>query len=177
MGGEKRRPKAQIFPKSTGGARGRLTQTKGGNKGGGAFYQRIFPLMKTSAFSRLLLVAAGIGGLLLSGCSSVPLDESGEKTAVNNLGEFGMVANADLKRTLDATRAALAEMRLTETSADVRTFDADLVAETELNEKIRIKIREINSRQTEVGIRVKWTGHQEYSKRLWQRIEAHLGGS
>ena len=130
--------------------------------------------MKTSSALRFSCLTALVA--LFAGCSSVPLDESGEKTAVNNLGQFRMVANANLARTVAATRAALADMRLTEVSADVRRFDADVVAETELNEKIRFTIREINSAQTEVGIRVKWVGHQDYSKRLWERIEAHLGG-
>lgn len=131
-------------------------------------------IMKTSSFPRFFLVAAGLA--LLGGCRSVPLDQSGQKTAVNNLGEFRMVVNTNLQNTLSATRFALVDMRLTEISANERTYVADLVAVTELDEKVRINIREINSRQTEVGIRVKWVGHQEYSKRLWERIETHLGG-
>lgn len=128
--------------------------------------------MKTTAFFRVSLVATGLA--LFAGCSSVPLDESGEMQAVNVAGQFRMVVNADSARTVAATRAAFKEMRLTEVSGDVRRFDADLVAETELNEKVRVGIREVNSRQTEVAIRVKWVGHQEYSRRLWERIEANL---
>ena len=128
--------------------------------------------MKTTALFRVSLVAIGLASF--AGCRSVPLDESGEMQAVNDAGKFRMLVNADLTRTVAATHAAFKEMRLTEVSGEVRRFDAEFVAETELNEKVRVDIREVNSRQTEVGIRVKWVGHQEYSKRLWSRIEAHL---
>lgn len=128
--------------------------------------------MKTTAFFRVSLVSIALA--LFAGCRTVALDQSGEMQAVNEIGKFRMVVNADLKRTVTATRAAFREMRLTEVSSDVRRFDANLVAETELNEKVRLEIREVNSRQTEVGIRVKWVGHQEYSRRLWERIEANL---
>ncbi|MBC8011552.1 MAG: DUF3568 family protein [Burkholderiales bacterium] len=128
--------------------------------------------MKIFPFFRVSLVVTGLA--LFAGCRSVPLDEAGDMQAVNEVGKFRMVVNADLARTLTATRAAFKEMRLTEISGEVRRFDANLVAETELNEKVRVDILEVNSRQTEVGIRVKWVGHQDYSRRLWERIEAHL---
>ena len=82
--------------------------------------------------------------------------------------------NADLGRTVTAAHAAFKEMRLTEISGEVRRYDASFVTETELNEKVRVDIREVNSRQSEVAIRVKWVAHQDYSRRLWERIEANL---
>lgn len=94
--------------------------------------------------------------------------------AVNDVGRFRMLVNADLGHTVTAAHASFKDMRLTEVSGEVRRYDASFVVETELNEKVHVDIREVNSRQSEVAIRVKWMGHQEYSRRLWERIEAHL---
>jgi hypothetical protein len=128
--------------------------------------------MPTLALLRVSTLSLALA--FVAGCQSVPLDEQGEMQAVNEVGKFRMLVNADNTRTLAATRAAFAELRLRELSADIRTYDADLLAETDLNEKVRVNIREINSRQTEVGIRVKVVGHQDFSRLLWERIEANL---
>ena len=93
---------------------------------------------------------------------------------MNEVGKFRMLVNADSARTVAATRAVFADMRLKEVAADVQRFQADLIAETAMNEKVRVYIREINSRQSELQIRVKWVGHQDYSRLMWERIEAKI---
>ncbi len=131
--------------------------------------------MKSFPFSFALKISLVVAGLALAGgCRSVPLDDTGEYQAVNEVGKFRMLVNADSARTVAATRQVFAEMRLTEVSSQVDRFRADLVAETELNEKVRVDIREVNSRQSEVQIRVKLVGHQAYSRSLWERIEANI---
>jgi hypothetical protein len=88
-----------------------------------------------------------------------------------------MLVNADNARTVAATGEAFKQLGLFEVRREVRTFDADLAARTPKDEKIRVSIREINSRQTELGIRVDIVGDKQFSRKLYDRIEANLGGA
>jgi hypothetical protein len=137
------------------------------------FIMKFFTSLFSFSWMRTGLALAGL--TLLAGCGSVPIDEAGDYQAVNEAGNFRMLVNADAARTVEATRKAFQEFRLTERTAEINRFDAAFKTETDLGETVRVNIREVNSRQSEVAIRVKWLGHQDYSKRLWQRIEANLG--
>lgn len=132
-------------------------------------------LFPKSLSLKLLCVTAVLA--LLGGCRTVPLDDAGEFQAVNQAGKFRMLVNADSARTLQATREVLSEMRLTEVSSEVARFQASLLAETELGEPVRVNIFEVNSRQSEIQIRVKWVGHQEYSRRMWEKIDARVSAT
>lgn len=114
---------------------------------------------------------------LLAGCSSVPLDKQGEMQATYVVGEFRMLVNADAPRTATATSEAFKQLGFFEVKREVRTFDADLAARTPKDEKIRVSIREINSKQTELGIRVDVAGDKTVSRKLYETIERNLGGS
>lgn len=126
-------------------------------------------------FLKIPLVAVGL--VLAAGCTSVKLDEAGEYQAVNQAGKFRMLVNADAAQTLVATREVMQEMRLAEVQTTVRRFEAEVLAKTDLGEPVRIHIREVNSRQSELQIRVKWVGHQDYSRRLWEQIDAKVGAA
>jgi hypothetical protein len=126
---------------------------------------------------RPLPLALGAALLTLSGCSTVPLSRDGEMSATYVAGEFRMLVNADNARTVAATGEAFKQLGLFEVRREVRTFDADLAARTPKDEKIRVSIREINSRQTELGIRVDIVGDKQFSRKLYDRIEANLGGA
>jgi hypothetical protein len=125
----------------------------------------------------LALAAAALG--LAAGCSTVPLTKDGEMQATFVAGEFRMLVNADAPRTAAATSEAFKQMGLFEVRRELRSFDADLAARSTKDEKIRVSIKEINSKQTELRIRVDVTGDRNFSRKLYERIEANLasGGS
>lgn len=132
------------------------------------------PFQKILCF-KFLCVATALA--LLGGCRTVPIDGAGEFQAVNQAGKFRMLVNADSARTLQATREVMSEMRLTEVSSEVARFQARVLAKTDLDEPVRIAIYEVNSRQSEIQIRVKWVGHQDYSTRMWQKIETKINST
>lgn len=92
-------------------------------------------------------------------------------------GEFRMLVNADAARTAAATSQAFKQMSLFEVKKVLKTFEAELAARTPKDEKVRVSIKEINSKQTELGIRVDVAGDKNFSRKLYERIEQNLGGA
>lgn len=115
--------------------------------------------------------------LLAAGCSTVPLDKQGEMQATYVAGEFRMIVNADAPRTAAATSEAIRQLGLFEVRREVRTFDADLAARTPKDEKVRVSIKEINSKQTELRIRVDVVGDKNFSRKFYEQIEKNLGAA
>lgn len=118
-----------------------------------------------------------VGLALLAGCSTVQLDDKGEMQAAYVAGEFRMLVNANSPRTVQATSEAFKQLGLYQIKKDERTYDADLAARTQLDEKVRVSIKEINSKQTELGIRVDVMGDKDFSRKLYERIERNLNAS
>lgn len=123
------------------------------------------------------LLLAGSAALLAAGCSTVSLDKEGDMQATYVAGEFRMLVNADAPRTAAATSQAFKQLGLFEVKKDLKTFAAELAARTPKDEKVRVSIKEINSKQTELGIRVDVVGDKNFSRKLYERIEQNLGGS
>lgn len=128
--------------------------------------------MNTPFILRSVYLVLGLG--VFAGCSTIKLDESGDMRATYVGGEFRMVVNANSSATAQATSLAFQQLGLFKIQNDLRTFEADMAARTELDEKVRVRIREINSRQSEVSIRVDVVGDKEYSQKLYQQIERNL---
>ena len=128
--------------------------------------------MNTHLLIRTSLLAAGLLGL--SACSTVNLDESGEMRASYVAGQFRMLVNANAAQSAKATSEAFQQLGLFQIQNELRTFDADLAARTALDEKVRVNIREVNSRQTELRIRVDIIGDKNYSRKLYEQIERNL---
>ena len=125
----------------------------------------------------LALSLAASAAVFFAGCSTVPLSKDGEMQATFVAGEFRMLVNADAPRTAAATSEAFRQMNLFEVKRELRTFDAELAARSPKDEKIRVVIKEINSRQTELRIRVDVVGDRNFSRKLYERIEANLGAA
>lgn len=123
------------------------------------------------------LLLAGSAALFAAGCSTVSLDKEGDMQATYVAGEFRMLVNADAPRTAAATSQAFKQLGLFEVKKDLKTFSAELAARTPKDEKIRVSIKEINSKQTELGIRVDVVGDKNFSRKLYERIEQNLGGA
>ena len=92
-------------------------------------------------------------------------------------GEFRMLVNADSPRTAAATSQAFKQLGLFEVKKELKTFSAELAARTPMDEKVRVSIKEVNSKQTELGIRVDVAGDKDFSRKVYERIEANLGGA
>ncbi len=121
-----------------------------------------------------LLLVASLACLLPAGCFTVPLDETGEMKAVMVAGEFRMLVNADLPRTLAAAEATFRRYGMLEVRRETGTFDAGLAARTPRDEKVRLGIIEINSLQSELRIRVGLRGDRALSRQIFDEIEAAL---
>lgn len=133
--------------------------------------------MKTRFPLRAGVFAASFTALLLAGCSTVALDQDGAMQATYVAGEFRMLVNADAPRTAAATSQAFKQLGLFEVKKDLQTFTAELAARSPQDEKVRVAIKEVNSKQTEVRIRVDMTGNKALSRQVYERIEANLGGA
>jgi Protein of unknown function (DUF3568). len=123
------------------------------------------------------LLLAGSTALFTAGCTTVSLDKKGEMQATYVAGEFRMLVNADAPRTAAATSQAFKQLGLFEVKNELKSFSAELAARTPKDEKVRVSIKEINSKQTELGIRVDVMGNKDFSRKLYELIEQNLGGS
>ncbi len=126
--------------------------------------------MKHFRISALVILALGA----LAGCRSVALDPNGDTVAVYKFGEFQMVFNATAPVVAEAAKAAIAEAELFLTKAEVNKFDAHLLARANGDQKVKIKIEEINRQQTLIRIRYGEGGNLNKSRRLYEMIEAKV---
>lgn len=123
------------------------------------------------------LVALALPLVFAAGCQTVALDKEGNNQATYVAGEFRAIVNTNAPTTARATSEAFKQLGLFQIRNEVRTFDADLAARTPRDEKVRVSIKEINSRQTEVGIRLDVIGDRNYSRKLFEQIERNLGSA
>lgn len=126
--------------------------------------------MKHLRISALVILALGA----LAGCRSVALDPTGETVAVYQFGEFRMVFNATAPVVAEAAKAAVAEAELFLTKAEVNKFDATLLARANGDQKVKIKIEEVNRQQTIIRIRYGEGGNLNKSRRLYEMIDAKV---
>lgn len=131
--------------------------------------------MHSTLFPRALIVSIAL--LAFAGCSSVPMDATGDTRATFVAGEFRALVNATAPATARATSEAFRQLGLFEIQNELGTFEASLAARTPRDERVRISIKEVNSRQTQVGIRVSVVGDRDYSQKLFEQIDKNLAGS
>jgi hypothetical protein len=131
--------------------------------------------MHSILFPRALLVSVVL--FAAAGCSSVPMDSKGEVHATYVAGEFRALVNATAPATARATSEAFRQLGLFEIQNELESFQASLGARTPSDERVRVSIKEVNSRQTQVGIRVDIVGDKEYSRKLFEQIDRNLAGS
>ncbi len=126
---------------------------------------------------RSLLPIVAASGLLgaFTGCRTVPLDKGGSMKATYVAGRFNMVVNANAARATRAVTQSFSDLGMFVVKTEQKNFySAELAARTAKDEKVRVSINEINSRQTEIGIRVDLAGDQALSRKLYERVEANL---
>lgn len=134
--------------------------------------------MGANTFSRFAIITGVcVTAVFFTGCTTVPLDETGEMQAVYVSGEFQMLMNADARATAKATSDAFRQLGYFEIKNEVRNYDAMLVGRTPKDDKVTIAIKEINSRQSDLSIRVNAAGDKALSRQIYYQIERNLGGS
>ena len=134
--------------------------------------------MGAITFSRFAIISGVCAtAVFFNGCSTVPLDETGEMQAVYVSGEFQMVMNADARATAKATSDTFRQLGYFEIQNQVRNYDAMLVGRTPKDDKVVVKIKEINSRQSDLSIRVNKAGNKALSRQIYFQIERNLGGA
>jgi Protein of unknown function (DUF3568) len=130
--------------------------------------------MKTLRSSLLAALSLATLAFGLSGCSTVRLDESGEKSAVYQFNEFRMVLNSTAPAAFAATQKAFRDYDLFETKSKLNTFDGELYARSRSDDKVFVSIAEMNSKQTLLRIRWSTTGDKKNSRALYDLIERNL---
>ncbi len=135
---------------------------------------RRMPMFSSPTVMRAGAAAAALAALAGTGCSTVQLDDRGNMQATYVAGEFRMLVNANAPATAKATSEAFKQLGMFEIQHDLRTYDAELAARTQDDAKVKVRIQEVNSKQTEVGIRVDVVGDKDFSRQLYERIEQNL---
>lgn len=131
-------------------------------------------MTKTIALSSLLALA--LAGFL-GGCRTIDYDNSGGNYAVFQLGEFKGLVNTTAPKTAEAVKQAVQQSDLFQTYYVVNKYEAQVLARTRADQKVRINIEEFNSKQT--LIRIRWGEGGEYgsSRKLFDKIDAILAAS
>ncbi|CAM2940603.1 DUF3568 family protein [Rariglobus hedericola] len=127
--------------------------------------------IRSTLLTSLSLASLAFG---LSGCSTVALDESGDKSAVYQLNEFRMVLNTTAPVAFAATQKAFREYDLFETKSELNTYDGELYARSRTDDKVFVSVSEMNSKQTLLRIRWSTTGDKKNSRALYDLIERNL---
>lgn len=136
-------------------------------------------LLSRSAMIRtplFLFACLALGLAAFTGCRSVKLDSRGDMVAVYKFREFQMVLNTTAPSAARATEAALPQLDLFKVKGVVRTYDAEFEARARNDQKVHIRISEVNSRQTMLVIRWGESGDLKKSRALYEAIERGLGG-
>lgn len=127
-------------------------------------------MTKHIALPTFLLLALALFG----GCKTIPYDASGQNYAVFQFGEFKGLVNSKAPEAAQAVQKAVQQLDLFQTYIVVNKYEAQVLARTRNDQKVRINIEESNSRQTMIRIRWGEGGDQAKSRKLYDAIDANL---
>lgn len=111
---------------------------------------------------------------IVTGCSTVNLDDSGDTQATYQFGGFEMLLNSNAQVAFKAAQKALKDLDLYQTSAELYSYDGQIYARSRNDQKVSIDIKEINSRQTLLKIRWGTIGSKANSRALYDAIEHNM---
>ncbi|MFT3783626.1 MAG: DUF3568 family protein [Nibricoccus sp.] len=127
-------------------------------------------MTKHIALPSLLLLALAA----LVGCRTIQYD-SPDNYAVFQLGEFKGLVNTTAGKAAEAAEKAVRESDLFQTYKVVNKYEAQILARTRTDQKVRINIEEANSKQTLIRIRWGEGGDLGYSRKLFDAIDRNVG--
>lgn len=115
--------------------------------------------------------------LFTGGCRTVNLDQTGENQAAFNYGRFEMVMHSTTKPLADSAERAFKDLDLFMVGKDVGDYSAKLTARTRQDKLVTVEIKEVNSRETMLFIKVGMRGDLKLSRAIYDRIEKGGGRS
>jgi len=115
---------------------------------------------------------------LLAGCRTLPMDAANQNNfAVFQFGEFKGLVNTKAPAAAQAVQKAVQQLDLFQTYVVVNKYEAQVLARTRNDQKVRINIEEANSLQTMIRIRWGEGGDISKSRKLFDAIDAALAGA
>lgn len=116
-----------------------------------------------------------VGLATLVGCGAVVAGAAAGAGAVAYVrGELKATQEAPLDDVVNATQAAIAELRFTLTGSDADAVSARFAASTADGKKIVVALKKVSAVLTEIRIRVDVFGDEELSRLILDKIKAHL---
>jgi len=124
----------------------------------------------------LITVLAAAGLALASGCQHIPLDTAGKNIGAFNYGEFSGLFNTTAPVVAKTTHNAIKQLGLVEVAVTNQKFDNTIVCHDENDLEVKIRVEEVNSRQTKLRIRWGKGGDLERSRQLYGLVDQAIGG-
>lgn len=119
-----------------------------------------------------LCLSAGI--LLQSGCVIVAAGAAGAGTVAYVRGELESTVPSSLAKSMQATRAAVEQLKLIKISDKEDALAGVFVARTADDKRIEVKLTAVGEGMTKVQIRVGVFGDRTVSTAVFDRIKANL---
>jgi succinate dehydrogenase/fumarate reductase flavoprotein subunit len=121
------------------------------------------------------LAVLAVGLATLAGCGALVAGAAAGAGAVAYVrGELKATQEAPLDDVVNATQAAIAELRFTLTSSEADAVSGRFAASTADDKKIVINLRKVTAALTEIRIRVDVFGDEELSRLILDKIKSHL---
>ena len=136
-----------------------------------------FPTQRSSQslFTRLSLFIVLALLPILSGCAVAVAGAAAGAGAIAYVrGELQSTLDQNFNRTVEATRAALADLEFSKISEKKDALDAELIYRTALDKKVTIKLNKVTDNATKVKIRVDLLGDEALSMSILEKIKANL---
>jgi len=121
----------------------------------------------------VLALVAGLPGV--AGCGAIVAGAAAGAGAVAYVrGELEATEEAALDDVVNATQAAMGELRFTLTSSEADAVSARFAAKTANDKTIVINLKKVTAALTEIRIRVNVFGDEELSRLILDKIKKHL---
>ena len=118
----------------------------------------------------LLTLMLGLSLLVNSGCPAF-LIGGAAGTAVYIAGELKSTEEVSLNTAWDATQKAMDDMELNITDKAKDAFDAELSASGAAGKKIKVALKKISNKRTEIRIRIGTFGDKSLSQQILETIK------
>ena len=113
--------------------------------------------------------------LVLVGCGAVVVGAAAGAGAVAYVrGELKVTEEAPLDAVVEATRAAIQDLRFTLTGSEADAVSGQFTAQTANDKRIEINLKKVSDELTQIRIRVDIFGDEDLSRLIHDKIKAHL---
>lgn len=117
----------------------------------------------------------GLGALAgLQSCVALAAGAAGGTAVAYVMGEFEARLEASPQRVVKASQRVLENMDIKIQSADSTSLDGVVVGKTALDKDLKITVKRVDERWSEIGIRVGTFGDEELSRQIYDKIKDEL---